>query len=93
MPAWFCAGVVRSCGQQACVSGQPPNPPFQPTAARARSFAFWQLVAMRLRRLNGNPLGRGIDTIPNPQPFRSDFFTKLYTSYGCGSGGGVLSFA
>jgi len=44
VPAWLRAGVVCACGQPASVMRQPPNPPFQPTAARPRSLAFWQSV-------------------------------------------------
>ena len=48
------------------MSGQPPNPPLQSTASRARSFAFWQSVAMRLRRLNARAFGvrGGVIDIP-----------------------------
>jgi hypothetical protein len=42
-------------------SARPPNPPLQPTAARTRSFAFWQSVAARSRQLNGNPFGRSFE--------------------------------
>jgi hypothetical protein len=35
---------------------QPPNPPFQPTAAR-KIEGILTGMAVRLRRLNGNPLG------------------------------------
>jgi hypothetical protein len=34
----------------------PPNPPFQPTAAR-EIVRFLTVLAVRLRRLNGNPFG------------------------------------
>jgi len=59
MQARFCAGVVRSCQEQASGSGQPA----QRVAVAADRFAreivgFLTLTVMRSRLLNGNPLGR-----------------------------------
>jgi hypothetical protein len=46
---WFSRTLVVPCGsrmplRQAKLGFRPPNPPFQPTASRPRSLAFWQLL-------------------------------------------------
>jgi hypothetical protein len=46
----------------------PPNPPFQPTAARTRSLFFETLAVARLQRLNGKPLDGSHHSFTSFQP-------------------------
>jgi hypothetical protein len=54
---WFRAGVVRACGQPASVIRQPAQPAVPADRFAREIVRFLARCVMRLRLLNGNPLG------------------------------------
>jgi hypothetical protein len=82
--------VVRSCGQQARVGGQPAQPAVPADRCAREIVRFLTLAVARLRQLNGNPLGRAIHTPYHEHTcsisvwYNSSIVALKGGSYGCG---------